>query len=367
MHLDPRNWAAGDAQPIEAGPPIVDESGPRNGEGSRLGRSLPGAIAGAFLVSAIAFGAVVVHAPDGDDAAAFAGRQASGQTGDGPQGYHNDYTGVADPTTAPADGTMDRSTEPTAKPEPTDKPTARPEPVPEPTREPTTAPKLEPTASPKPAAMGLELHIGDGYVKVDWTACAGDFDFYKVVRSMDSTVRWPLGENDTLVAAISAGITAMADKHAPADRTVWYRVFCVRSTGDGYQVLNSTTARSIHTPDAPAPTPAPETMGLALSLGDGGLVVDWTVCEADGFDYYKVVRSTDSTVTWPLGAYDSLAFYTGDREATVFVDTEADPGKTYFYRVFCVNSTSYGYVTLNSTTVHDIHVPAAEPTPTPAG
>jgi hypothetical protein len=107
-------------------------------------------------------------------------------------------------------------------------------------------------------------------------------------------------------------------------------------------------------------------MELALYNGDGYVKVAWSTCAAD-FDYYKVVRSSDSTVKWPLGAYDSLVFYTGDRNTTIFVDTEADPGTTYYYRVFCLDSTSYGYVTLNSTTVHDVHVPATpEPTPTPA-
>ena len=157
----------------------------------------------------------------------------------------------------------------------------------------------------------------------------------------------------------------MADTHAPADRTVWYRVFCVRSTAAGYQVLNSTPAKSIHTPAAPEPTPAPQTMGLELSLGDGGVVVDWTVCESDGFDYYKVVRSPDSTVKWPTGYNDSLIWYTSDRSVTSFVDTSVDAGKTYFYRVFCVKATSYGYQVLNSTTAHDVAVPEPDPTPTP--
>ena len=373
MHQDPRNWTAGDPQPVDPG--SFDASAPRDGEGSRLGRSLPGAIAGAFLVSAIALGAVALQSPGDSDDAAFAGRQANGQTGDGPQGYHNEYEGVADPTTVPTDGTKDGSTDPTAKPEPTGDVTDKPDPKAEPTAKPTPkaepkpAPteKPDPTAAPKPQTMGLALYNGDGYVKVAWSTCAADFDYYKVVRSTDSTVRWPLGANDTLVGALSPGTTHMADKSAPADRTVWYRVFCVRKTSAGYSILNSTAGRSIHTPDAPAPTPAPQTMGLALTLGDGGVVVDWSTCEADRFDYYKVVRSTDSTVKWPLGAYDSLVFYTGDRNTTIFLDTEADPGTTYYYRVFCLDSTSYGYVILNSTTVHDIHVPATpEPTPTPA-
>jgi hypothetical protein len=361
---------------VDAGS-ILGASGRRTGEGSRLGRSLPGAIAGAFLVSAIALGAVAVQSPDDSDEAAFAGRQASEQTGDGPQGYHNDYEGVADPTTAPTDGATDGSTDPTVEPEPADEPTAKPEPKPEATAKPTPkpepkpeatakpTPKPEPTATPKPQTMELTLWNGDGYVKVAWSACAADFDYYKVVRSTDSTVRWPLGANDTLVGAISPESTHLADKTAPADRTLWYRVFCVRKTSTGYTILNSSAARSIHTPDAPEPTPAPQTMGLAVSPGESGVLVDWTTCEADKFDYYKVVRSTDSTVKWPLGAYDSLVFYTSDRSTTSFVDTEADPGNTYFYRVFCLDSTSYGYVTLNSTVVEDIHVPASEPTPTP--
>jgi hypothetical protein len=374
----------------------------------RVSRSIPGAIAGVVLMSALAFGAGAVHAPGTSEPAGYTGAHGDrpstnggaeyggvfpggstsypiadldgAVTGDGDglangDGQGTDATG--DPNGEPAgqpdgdakDGAAPDPTdkaEPTPKPEPKTEPTPKPTPKPEPKTEPTPKPEPDPTATPKPQTMALALGLGSGYVKVDWTGCEADFDYYKVVRSADSTVRWPLGAYDTLVAAIPAGgETAVADTHAPADRTVWYRVFCVRSTSSGYEVLNSTPARSIHTPVAPEPTPAPQTMGLELSLGDGGVVVDWTVCEADGFDYYKVVRSSDSTVTWPTGYNDSLIWYTSDRSVTSFVDTSVDPGKTYFYRVFCVRATSYGYQVLNSTPAHDITVPEPDPTATP--
>ena len=79
----------------------------------------------------------------------------------------------------------------------------------------------------------------------------------------------------------------------------------------------------------------------------------------------KVVRSPDSTAKWPTGYNDSLIWYTSDRSVTSFVDTSVDAGKTYFYRVFCVKATSYGYQVLNSTTAHDVAVPEPDPTPTP--
>jgi hypothetical protein len=377
MYQDPLIPTSGERlQPVD--PPALDAPRWRNGEGSHLGRSLPGAVAGALLVSAIAFGAIAVHTPDGSgDAAAYAGRQPNAhRAGGNATGYHNeDDVLVVPPSAEPSDGsdaTKEPAAEPTkeATPAPTEKPkaTATPKPVskPAPTEKPapTATPKPEPVPTSQPL-MGLALWNGDGYVKVHWSACAGDFDYYKVVRSTDSTVKWPLGAYDTLVGAVSPGTTTMLDKYAPADRTLWYRVFCVRKTSEGYKILNSTAARSIHTPAAPTPTVAPQTMGLVLALGESGVLVDWTKCESDRFDYYKVVRSTDSTVKWPLGAYDSLVFATGDRYTTSFVDTEADPGKTYYYRVFCLDSTSSGYVTLNSTTAHGIHVPATEPDPTP--
>ena len=93
--------------------------------------------------------------------------------------------------------------------------------------------------------MSLTLSVKDGGVYIDWSDCKADgAEVYKVVRSSNSTVNWPAGDGDTLIAAVGIGeATAAWDKHAPAGKKAWYRVFCVRHTDDGYKVLVASAVR----------------------------------------------------------------------------------------------------------------------------
>ena len=113
------------------------------------------------------------------------------------------------------------------------------------------------------------------------------------------------------------------------------------------------------------PDPKPESLGLRLSNVDGGVKVDWTVCGADRFDLYKVVRSTDARVRWPLGANDRLIGVIRDRGTTMLIDSHAPAGKKVWYRVFCVDKTDHGYRILNSTPAKWIKTHGQEPAPTP--
>jgi hypothetical protein len=94
-------------------------------------------------------------------------------------------------------------------------------------------------------------------------------------------------------------------------------------------------------------------------------VIHWTACSGAEFSYYKVVRSTDATVAWPLGENDTLVGVVGADGDRVVYDGEAPGGKTLYYRVFCVRSTESGYVTVAASVVMSIQTPAAEPAPDP--
>jgi hypothetical protein len=129
-------------------------------------------------------------------------------------------------------------------------------------------------------------------------------------------------------------------------------------------VLCRSNSRRVETPRAdPAPEPRPEPLGLTLALHEGGVAADWTACGVDGFDAYKLVRSTDPTVSWPMGEHDSLAGVTED--ATAFLDHDAPAGKTLYYRVFCVDRVGDGYRVLRSSAVKHITTPAEDPGPKP--
>ncbi len=120
--------------------------------------------------------------------------------------------------------------------------------------------------------------------------------------------------------------------------------------------------------DNPDPKPThhrPDPLGLRLSNVEGGVKVDWTACGADRFDLYKIVRSTDPRVRWPLGAHDRLVGVVRERGTTMFIDRHAPAGKKVWYRVFCIDKTAHGYRVLNSTPAKAIRTQAEKPAPTP--
>jgi hypothetical protein len=118
--------------------------------------------------------------------------------------------------------------------------------------------------------------------------------------------------------------------------------------------------------DKPKPAPAPaEPVALALEgwPKDGKVKLAWKPYAHEGFEYYKVVRSTDATVTWPAGAGDTVIGVIGDAKAPWWADNPAC-GVAASYRVFAVRSGEGGYVTLGASNVVTLTVPCApEPTP----
>ena len=353
-----------EASPLDIGRPT--QGRPRFT--GRVGRALPGAIAGTFLVAAIVFGASAARPAliDTSSSQAAGGDGAGGAVaGNGSRtalgaSRGNTQGGPDEPGTEPATGPTEKpATEPTEKPgtEPTD----------EPGTEPSTKP--DPTEKPDRESMRFVLSVTDGgAVKVDWTRCYADGAVaYKVVRTTDGHIGWPYAGADRLIAAIKdLSKTALVDNDAPAGRTLVYRVFCIGGHDGGWTMLDSTPGRAIHVPGGepkpkpepkPEPKPTPQTMSLTLSSSEtGGVYIDWSRCDSDGFYAYKVVRSPDEATSWPLGENDTLVTWIKDRNVTDFLDTSVEPGGHYFYRVFCVKATGDGYKILNSTHVRAITV-----------
>lgn len=124
------------------------------------------------------------------------------------------------------------------------------------------------------------------------------------------------------------------------------------------------TAKPTEKPDAtPKPTEKP-VMSLTLANKEGAVFIDWSACEVSGGDYYKVVRSKDSTVTWPAGDDDEVVAVTEVGGATKAWDEHAPAARTLWYRVFCVNATDDGYKVLSASGAKSIKTPEGEPEPT---
>lgn len=351
--------------PVDQSDPLEDSGEPPALErtrdrrvGTRMAVSVSGAVAGALLITALAFGAAtgLTAAPSGETSAATGADTATGESdggdkGDGQIGEGAEYPGSGiEPTDGPTDKTDG-----------------------EPATEPTDKPATEPTEKPRPAdprSIAIELHLGDGRVTVAWGSCERDgFVAWKVVRTLDGKPMWPLGSGDKLAAASeNESLRSVKNGDLPAGKTVSYRVYALVEY-DGKLVVGCVSriaAIRIPAPE-PKPTPTPVeigTLSLTVTLGDGKPVVNWGDCTGD-WDLYKVVRSTDSTVTWPKGDGDSLAAVVGKDGETKFRDSDAPAGKKVWYRVFCVRETEAGYKVVAKSAAKGIEVPAKEPQPEP--
>ena len=324
----------------------------------RLAISTPGAFLAGMLVAALAVGAAF-RPTDATDPTSAGGpgrtpaAEESGQTLLGAQATEAGRTAAPDPTKEP------QPPEPTKEPQP--EPTA--EPTPKPTPVPTPKPSAAPTAVP---TIAISLALKEGRPYLSWGACEGiSFDYYKVVRSSDSTVTWPAGSGDTTVAAVSPGATrATWDTSAPTGKNLYYRVFCVQSTSYGYKAVRSSAVKVIETPGDPTP-PAECSLSLAVSLvaatlttnpGGTGVLLDWTACASQGLVYYKVVRSATSNPSYLPWTDGTTVVAVGDPAGeTAHVD-HPGAGKWY-YRVQAIGMVNGSKAVLGQTAVIAVTVP----------
>ncbi len=320
-------------------------SAPSQRGGGRLrGMAVPGAVAATLLVASLAF--------------ASGGFRSMPDFGAGSK---------ASPAAVPSAGSGAAVALPPAPATPANASTPKPATV-------TNPPEATP---PSVVPISLTASFADNHVALAWTTCAADgFAYWKLVRSKDATASWPLGDGDTLVAAISEqGTLTAADRSMPRGATSWYRAFAVVDFNGELTPVCASDAQAVAVPSPtpkpdptadPTPDPTAKPMSLSVTLKDGVPYINWSGCTSERFDYYKVVRSTDKTVEWPSGDGDTLVAAVSDQAETAGWDYDAPAGETSYYKVFCVDATDAGYVTLDATPVRSVKVIAVEPPPAPS-
>lgn len=351
-------------EPLERTGPVAIERTRR--PSARLGLSVPGAIGGVLLIGAIAFGAnlgLVASSTDDepakpqtavvlDDDAEPTKKPAKPE----PTATSKDETDgdkAATPTKKP-------EAEPTKKPEPTEKPDAdeakeddEPEPTKKPEAEPTKKPEPKPTEKPEPKptakpVLELALAVKEGAILIKWSSCEVDgADHYKVVRSTDTTIKWPTTGTDVLVAAVEVGGTPKAwDEKAPAGKKAYYRVFCVNKTDSGYKVLAASEVAGIKAPEKetkPTPKPTPEAymMWIEAAAEGNAVTLHWEACGSDGFSHYRIVRKVDGEA--------KVIAEIENAGTTTYVDDGLESGKTYKYVVQAKGQVEGAWVLLGTT------------------
>jgi len=326
----------------------------------RLRRILPGsassALAALLMVGAIAFGSTVIRpmtanheseattaqaddvpaGTDGGATEATDGDKPDGTTADVPEKDVHDYW---KPPTQP-------------KEEPADEP--KDEPVEQPKDEPAAPPKEEPKDEPAPSTSLTLAAVFNGdkhKIVVEWSAYAGDFEKYKLVRSTDGAVSWPEGEGDTLVGVIGPdGERRFVDWEAPCDTELHYRVFAVRHAEEGYQVLASSNVDGAISGDCPQPPADPVALAFEVGQTGEGVQLSWQQCQSEDFVVYKVVRSaTNENPVYPLNDGTELIGVFENAEVTGFADSNVEPGQTWTYRILCMGQNGDGWYVIGQT------------------
>lgn len=112
----------------------------------------------------------------------------------------------------------------------------------------------------------------------------------------------------------------------------------------------------------PAPT-TPSILALEAWTKETKVKLAWKAYGGDGFEYYKIVRSSDGSATWPAGGDDTVVGVIGDKSGTWWADVPPC-GKPWTYRVFAVRNGDAGYLTLAASNAVSMSV-ACAPAPTP--
>ena len=118
-------------------------------------------------------------------------------------------------------------------------------------------------------------------------------------------------------------------------------------------------------PPPPAPLPVPTVLSLTANASEhpGKVVLGWSAFTGAGFEYYKLVRTTDGDATWPGSGADELIAAIGNPSETWAKD-RPPCGTTVFYRVFAVRHGAYGYEVLAPS--NQVSAVAQCPPPPPA-
>ena len=331
--------------------------------------STTGALAALLMVGAIAFGTTVVRPMTADRHGDATTAQADDTSPDAREGSGG--SDATEPTSEDAVGfTLDQHglgdagqcQDEQGNPIPCDGEQPPSDPPSEPPSEPPVEdpPSQPPSEDPAPSTnltLAAVFNADLGKIVVEWSAFGGDFDKYKLVRSMDSDPTWPLGSGDQLVAVVGPdGNRRFVDAGAPCGVEFHYRAFAVNHTETGYVVLAaSNVGTATRTCDEPPADPG--AMAFEAVQTADGVKLSWEACSSDAFAAYKVVRSaTNPNPMYPLNDGTELLVYFHDQGTTQFTDANVEVGQTWTYRVLCMGHNGDGYYALALTSAMTVTV-----------
>jgi len=184
---------------------------------------------------------------------------------------------------------------------------------------------------------GMAVIAGNGETTITWGAAAGATS-YNIYRSTTQ------GAQGTKVGASST--TSYVDSTSVNGITYYYQVTADNAAGEG-----AASPQSAGVTPVPPVTAPPAPSGLSATPGNAQVTVSWTVVA--GASSYNVYRSTNA------GSQGSKL---GSSSTSVYSDTTAVNGATYFYEVTADNAAGEGLASAQSsgaTPTVPVNVPTA--------
>ena len=178
-------------------------------------------------------------------------------------------------------------------------------------------------------AIGLALPRGDG--ANPFGSSASPTTSAAAVVSPGGSLSAPASELPTTAA--SAGASAEASGLSPAPTAT----SAPTPTTNATDAPTPTPTKTASPTPTPAPTPVP-TIDLTASTSDAGVKLHWGACPAPAAPahHFRVLRSHDTTVTWPTSADDSAVGGAAVEAAHDYLDAAPPPGAQATYRVLCL-------------------------------
>ena len=172
-----------------------------------------------------------------------------------------------------------------------------------------------------------------GGVKLMWNITGDSSKGFKVVKSEKALPEYP-GDPAEYVDGNTRSIT----RYGLSAKTYHFRV--CRYTGNGCDAYSNDLELTIPAGEKSEASNKYEKVEGELKLEaavlPGAVALSWTKRTSDSFEGYKVVRSTSNAdLSYPS---DSYIEYLPNRESLTYIDGEAIPGKTYYYRICSIES-----------------------------
>lgn len=183
---------------------------------------------------------------------------------------------------------------------------------------------------PPAGSITLKVEMVGGKVKLSWVANVDAPNGFKVVKSTEPNPSYP---NDS--AEYVDANTRSREWALSGGKT--YHIRVCRYTGNGCDSYSNDV--EIFVPAVTVEKEVTKTsynpidgeLKLEAATLPGAVALSWSKRTSDGFDGYKIVRSTtNADLSYPNDGYIE---FLPNRESLTHIDGTAIPGKTYYYRI----------------------------------